>query len=442
VATIAEEYARKHPGSAELYEKAKGDFPGGVTHDTRYVTPFPIYMTHGEGPRKWDVDGNEYIDYVMGHGALLLGHSHLEIVAAVSEQLQRGTHLGGNTELEMRWAEAIRRLVPSVERIRFHSSGTEATLMALRLSRAHTGRNKFIKFRNHFHGWHDYVVAGSERPPVGVPEATLSSAIVLKPGDIGSVERRLAEDEDVAAVILEPTGAHMGAAPVQAEFLRDLREVTRRYGVLLIFDEVVTGFRVSPGGAQVRFGIAPDLTTFGKIVAGGLPGAAVAGRADIVDIIAFRDDPEWNARRRISHPGTYNANPLSAAAGSRCLELIASEPINQRADAAAARLKRGLRDVLARMEVPGHIHGIASIVNMALGVHCDCDGELCTAPHEELGKATQYGQPLKRSMLNAGVDIMGGRGFLVSATHGEGEIDRTVAAFEEALTAMRDEGMV
>ena len=169
MATIAEEYVRKHPGSAELYEKAKSHFPGGVTHDTRYVTPFPIYMTHGDGPLKWDVDGNEYIDYVMGHGALFLGHSHPEIVATVSEQLRRGTHLGGNTELEIRWAEAIKRLVPSVERIRFHSSGTEATLMALRLSRAYTGRDRFIKFWNHFHGWHDYVVAGSEAPPSAFP---------------------------------------------------------------------------------------------------------------------------------------------------------------------------------------------------------------------------------------------------------------------------------
>ena len=442
MSAIVDEYVRKHPRSAELYEKAKDHFPAGVTHDTRYVTPFPIYVTRGEGPRKWDVDGNEYVDYVMGHGALLLGHSHPEIVAAVSEQVQRGTHLGGNTELETRWAEAIKRLAPSVERLRFHSSGTEATLMALRLSRAYTGRDKFVKFRNHFHGWHDYVVAGSERPAVGVPESTLRLAVVLQPGDIGAVERTLAEDKDVAAVILEPTGAHMGAAPVQPVFLHQLREVTRRYDVVLIFDEVVTGFRVSPGGAQVRFDITPDLTTFGKIVGGGLPGAVVAGKADIVDMIAFHDDPEWNARRRISHPGTYNANPLSAAAGSRCLEIIASEPINQRADAGAAHLKRGLRDVLARMEVPGHVHGIASIVNVALGVHCDCDGELCTAPHEELSKAARYTQPLKRSMLNAGVDMMGGRGFLVSATHGEREVDRTTAAFEEALTAMRAEGIV
>ena len=442
MASIAEEYARKHPKSAELYKEAEGLFPGGVTHDTRYVTPFPIYMTHGQGPRKWDVDGNEYIDCVMGHGALLLGHSHPKVMVEVTEQIQRGTHLGGNTELEMRWAKAIERLVPSLERVRFTSSGTEATMMAFRLARAYTGRNKVAKFRNHFHGWHDYVVAGSERPPVGVPGTTLESMVALEPNDIGMVERMLEQDKDIAAIILEPTGAHMGYQPVQPEFLHQLREVTRKHGVVLIFDEVVTGFRVSPGGAQVRFGIEPDLSTFGKIVAGGLPGAAVVGRADILDLIAFKDDPEWNAQRRVSHPGTYNANPLSSAAGSRCLEMIASEPINQRADEAAARLKRGLCDILARVEVPGHIFGIASIVNVALGVRWDSDDEPGTAPHEELSKATQYTQPLKRSMLNEGVDMIGGRGFLVSATHGEREVDEALEAFERAVTAMQEEGIV
>ena len=443
MATILEEYVRKHPGSAGRYEEAKGMFASGVTHDVRYVTPFPLYVTHGEGPLKWDVDGNEYVDYVSGHGALLLGHSHPDIVSAVANQVARGTHLGASTDEEVRWGRAIKRLMPSVEKMRFHSSGTEATLMALRLARAYTGKSKMIKFEEHFHGWHDYGVITADGPPPGVPETTARSVIVLPP-NISAVEDVLARDEDVAAVILEPTGAHMGQLPVELpRFLEELREVTRRHGVLLIMDEVVTGFRVASGGVQGLFGIDPDLTTMAKIVAGGLPGGVVGGKADIIDMIAFRDDPEWNASRRIYHPGTFNANPLSAAAGATCLEMIASQPINQRADAAAARLKRGLNEVFTKMEVPGHAHGMASLIHMTLK-DCDCDRESCTMSHHDIkgAAAPNVTAVLKRAMINAGVDIMARGSFIVSATHSDPDVDRTVSAFEEALSAMRSEGVV
>ena len=160
---ILDEYIAKHPGSAQRYAEAVRLFPSGVTHDNRYAQPFPLYMTHGAGPKKWDVDGHEYIDYVSGHGALLLGHSHPAIVSAVAEQMSRGTHLGASTDEEIRWARSIMALMPSIERVRFHSSGTEATLMAMRLARAYTGKDKVIKLQDHFHGWHDYAMAGSDR---------------------------------------------------------------------------------------------------------------------------------------------------------------------------------------------------------------------------------------------------------------------------------------
>jgi glutamate-1-semialdehyde 2,1-aminomutase len=443
MATILEEYRQKHPGSARRYEEARGHFPGGVTHDNRYTTPFPIYVTHGQGPLKWDVDGNEYVDYVSGHGALILGHSHPEIVSAVSNQVARGTHLGANTEEETRWARAIKRLMPSVEKVRFHSSGTESTLMALRLARAYTGKDKVIKFEEHFHGWHDYVVSAADRAIPGVPVTTADSMIVLPP-DIDAVERAMSGDDDIAAVILEPTGAHYGQLPLMVpQFLKDLRELTRRHGVLLIMDEVVTGFRVAPGGAQGLFGIDPDLTTMAKIVAGGLPGGVVGGRSDIVDMIAFRDDPDWDSQSRVAHPGTFNANPLSAAAGATCLEMIADQPINERADAMAGRLKRGLNDVFARMEVAGHAHGMASLIHLTLK-ECDCDREICTMSHQDIKAAGSAAKtvPLKRAMINAGVDMMGRGSLIVSATHSEGDVDRTLSAFEEALSAMRAEGVV
>ena len=444
MATILEEYIAKHPGSAQRYAEATRIFPGGVTHDNRYAQPFPLYLTHGSGPHKWDVDGNEYIDYVSGHGALLLGHSHPAVVAAVAEQITRGTHLGACTDEELRWARAIQALMPSIEKLRFHSSGTEATLMAMRLARAYTGKNKIIKLQDHFHGWHDYAMAGSDRPAPGVPAESWDSMVIVPSGDLKAVEDALIRDSDIAGLILEPTGAHYGQLPFDVpNYLKGLRELTAQHEVILIFDEVVTGFRASPGGAQVLYDVAPDLTTMAKIVAGALPGGAVGGKAEIVDMIAHRGDPEWDNQNRVYHPGTFNGNPLSAVAGAVCLELIASQPINQRADAMAGRLKRGLNETLGKMEVSGHAHGIASMIHLVLA-DCDCDREICNMPHREIKEAV--GSPgvtaLKRSMQNNGVDIMGRDAFLVSATHTEADIDRTLAAVEKSLAEVRAEGLI
>jgi glutamate-1-semialdehyde 2,1-aminomutase len=442
--TILEEYVTSHPGSAQRYAEALEIFPGGVTHDTRYAQPFPLYMTHGLGPRKWDVDGNEYVDYVSGHGALLLGHSHPAIAEAVTQQIVRGTHLGAGTDEELRWARAIKALMPSVEKVRFHSSGTEATLMAMRLARAYTGKNKVIKLQDHFHGWHDYAMAGSDRSAPGIPPESWQSMVVVPSGDLKAVEDALSRDSDIAALILEPTGAHYGQLPFDTpSYLQGLRQLTESHGVVLIFDEVVTGFRASPGGAQVLYGVTPDLTTMAKIVAGALPGGAVGGRADIIDMIAHRGDPEWDNQHRVYHPGTFNGNPLSAVAGATCLELIAGQPINQQADIMAVRLKQGLNEILGKMEVAGHAHGIASMIHLVLA-DCDCDREICTMPHSQIKQAT--GSPavtaLKRGLQNRGVDIMGRDAFLVSATHREEDIDQTLAAFESTLAALREEGLV
>lgn len=444
MATILDDYIAKHPGSAQRYAEANKVFPGGVTHDTRYAQPFPLYMTHGQGPRKWDVDGNEYVDYVSGHGALLLGHSHPAIVEAVTQQMQRGTHLGASTDEELRWGRAIQALMPSVEKVRFLSSGTEATLMAMRLARAYTGRNKIVKLQDHFHGWHDYAMAGSDHATPGIPESSMGTMVIVPPGDLAAVEDVLNRDKDVAALILEPTGAHMGQLPIDStNYLKGLRDLTAQHGVVLILDEVVTGFRISSGGAQVRFGVNPDLTTMAKIVAGGLPGGAVGGKADIIDMIAHRGDPDWDNNSRVYHPGTFNANPLSAAAGATVLEMIASQPINEQADTMAARLKAGINELFGKMEVSGHAHGLASIVQVVMA-DCDCDRVICSMSHSSIRQAV--GSPrttaLKRGLQNFGVDIMGRYGFLVSASHTQPEIDQTLEAFQNTLEAMRDDGLV
>ena len=443
-ATILEQYIARHPGSAERYREAVDIFPGGVTHDNRYAQPFPLYITHGQGPRKWDVDGHEYIDYVSGHGALLLGHSHPAIADAVSDQIRRGTHLGACTDEELRWAKAIMALMPAIARVRFHSSGTEATLMAMRLARAYTGRSKVIKLQDHFHGWHDYAMAGSDQPAPGIPAASWGSMVIIPAGDLDAAQQAMERDSDIAAIILEPTGAHYGQLPCDVPaYLAGLRQLCDRYGVVLIFDEVVTGFRASPGGAQVRYGVSPDLTTMAKIVAGALPGGAVGGKADIIDMIAQRGDPEWDRARRVYHPGTFNGNPLSAVAGATCLEIIAAEPVNARADAMAARLKAGLNEVFTRMEVSGHAYGIASMIHFTLA-EGDFDHQFGPEVNARIkaAAATPAVTGIKRGLQNHGVDIMGRDAFLVSATHTEADIDATLAAFEATLAQARAEGLV
>ena len=442
--TVLERYREKFRKSGELYEQA-GQLVGGGGHQSRVVDPFPVYVERAEGALKWDVDGNEIVDYMIGYGSLILGHGNPRVVEAVTRRLSDGTNMGTATPLELRWAELVKQLIPSAEKVRFAASGTESTLLAIRLARAYTGKSKLVKFREHFHGWHDYVAFDSGiNTSAGIPEGTQSTVIVLDP-DLSELEQVLFRDEDVAAVILEPTGGHFGQFPLpNPSFLQEVRDLTSRHGVVMIMDEVITGFRVSRGGAQRRFQVLPDLTTMAKIVSGGLPGGAVAGKAEILDQLSSEDES-----KRIAHPGTYNGNPLSATAGIAALEQIANEPVNARADAMADRLKEGMRDALSRTEVPGHIHGIASIVQIVLGVECGCDGTICTLAHAEIARATGghrdspgLSEPLKLAMLTEGVDTMGGVGMLVSAAHREEDIDQTAEAFERALKTLRADGLV
>ena len=441
VTPIEQRFIDLHPGSAARHARARGLFPNGVTHDARRQNPFQLYYTHASGPVKYDVDGHRILDYFPGHGALILGHSHPDIVAAVTEQMAKGTHFSGSTDLEIQWGEWVKELIPSAERVRFHSSGTEADMMAIRMARAYTGKTKIIKFEDHFHGWSDYLVAGSEGIG-GIPKETLDTMIVLHPNDISTVEKTL-QGNDVAGIILEPTGAHMGLEPILPGFLAELREVTERYGAVLIFDEVVTGFRTSRGGAQAYYGITPDMTTMAKILGGGLPGGAVAGKADIINTIEAREgDAEFNRNGRIAHNGTFNANPLSAAAGIKALELVATTPVNATADAMAARLKKGLNDLLSRMEISGCCSGVSSLLFLRLGVDHECDKEICMLSHTDM-RTTQDSnrtRQLNLALLNHGVQA--GTRFILTATHTEADIDETVDAFGEALTEVRELGLV
>jgi glutamate-1-semialdehyde 2,1-aminomutase len=315
---IVADYRARTGGSAVLYERAAKVLPSGITHDARYLDPYSIHVSRAVGPRKWDVDGNEYVDYFGGHGAMLLGHSHPAVIEAVKRQIELGTHYGSSHELEVRWAELVCELIPSAEKVRFTASGTEASHMAIRLARAYTGKDKIVRFIGHFHGWHDTVAAGATShydgtTTPGVPQSVADLTILMPSDDVGAVVKLLESRDDIAAVMFEPSGASWGQVPLPPDFIQTVRDVTTKRGVVMLMDEVITGFRWSSGGAQKAFGVTPDLCILAKIVAGGLPGGAVAGKREILDLI---DHASTAAKKqeRIGHPGTYNANPLSAAA--------------------------------------------------------------------------------------------------------------------------------
>jgi glutamate-1-semialdehyde 2,1-aminomutase len=445
-------YRAATPGSAAAAQKAHELFPSGITHDSRYIEPYGLYITRAKGPRKWDVDGREYVDYFGGHGALLLGHSHPKVVAAVHEQIERGTHYGASHETEIAWAEWVLRLVPSAERVRFTSSGTEATLMAVRLARAFTGRSKIIRFKHHFHGWHDHMTSGFANhfdgsPTTGVLPGVAGNVLLTEQNDAEGLARLLEQHDNVAAAILEPTGAHGARLPIDPQFLHALRELTRQHGALLIFDEVVTGFRVSPGGAQAEYGVTPDLTTLAKILSGGLPGGAVAGRKDILDLLDFQATRAAD-REKIAHPGTFNANPLSAAAGVAALEIVGATDSCARANRYAGTLRRRINEVFEEERVPWAAYGTFSMLHIFTNPDRVPITPTAFDPHrqsvESLAGNRQAGivHKLRLAMMVNGVDFSGAPGGLVSATHGEPELADTLAAIRKTVRMLKQEGEV
>jgi len=440
-------YFDAHPTSYKLFERARQLIPGGITHDIRYLTPFPVYIERAKGTRKWAADGQELIDYWMGHGALLLGHLHPEVVRAVRAQLEKGTHLGACHPLEVRWAELVHRMVPSAERVRFTGSGTESTQLALRLARAYTEKNKVLKFEGHFHGWHDFATVGVKPPyqaPVsrGVPEEALGQVLLCPPNDIRALEKAL--EEGVGTVILEPAGGTSGTIPTDQAFLHELREVTRKKGVVLIFDEVISGFRFAPGGAQEYYGVTPDLTALAKILAGGMPGGAVAGHAQIMDLIAFRGEGEWDRHQRVSHAGTFNANPLAAAAGIVTLERIGDGDAQRRANRMGELLREGMTKAIATTGADVLVYGEASVFNYLVGparLRLSLAELSSRTDHRALQthNVTLH-HKLRCAMILNGVDIPPVHGW-VSAVHTEEDIALTVQAFEKALQMLHAEGL-
>ena len=447
---IVARYRERTPGSEERSQAARSVFPSGIVHDSRRVLPYPIYVERAAGSHKWDADGNEYVDYHGGHGSLILGHCDPQVTRAAQRQLELGTHPAACHDLEVRWGTLVKELVPCAERVRFNSSGTEANLMALRLARAVTGKKKLVRLKGHFHGWQDHAAFGVDdhfdgSATPGLLEEIAGHVLLASSDDLEGTRALLESRDDIAALMLEPTGGSFGVLPIRAEFVHMLREVTAERGVILIFDEVVTGFRVARGGAQAHYGITPDLATFAKILAGGLPGGAVTGPVSILERLDF-EAAESKGFEKIGHQGTYNANPVCAATGVACLERVASEDVCDRANRNGAELRAALNEVLAEERVPWSVYGEHSGFYFFLNPD-GTDIDPRTFDPLEVGFDTlkrggkhPAARKLRLAMSIGGVDLSGKPGGLTSAVHTGGDIAWTAHALRESIRMLRAEG--
>jgi glutamate-1-semialdehyde 2,1-aminomutase len=412
--------------SRALVDEAARYIPGGVSSAQRRVEP-NLAFTRAEGAYLFDADGKRYIDYHAAFGPALLGHCHPEVNARVAEAIGRIDLTGaGPGDLEVALARKLVQHVPSAERVLFCSSGSEATLHALQLARAATGRRKLVKFQGCYHGWHDAVLTNATGRPLsaGMHPAVVADTIVLPYNDLDRVRETIErEGSDIAAVIVEPVAHNMGAVLPRAGFLEGLRELTAAHGVVLIFDEVVTGFRHGLGGYQAVAGVTPDLSTFAKAIANGFPIAALCGRADLMD----RCGPDGD----VFFAGTFNAHPGSVAAALATIELLERPGAYERLFALGERLRSGLREIAGRAGVEATVAGFGSVFALYF-----LSGEI--AGYDDLGRNDDARDlAFRRGLIERGMYLLPvplKRGHL-SLAHTEGDIDATLAAAEAVLEA-------
>jgi glutamate-1-semialdehyde 2,1-aminomutase len=423
--------------SDELFARACRLMPGGVNSPVRAfkaVGGTPLFVRKAEGSRIWDADGKAYIDYIGSWGPMILGHAFPPIVEAVCQAATKGTSYGAPCPAEVELAERVVRAVPSIHKVRFVSSGTEATMSALRLARGFTGRNKILKFDGCYHGHADglLVSAGSGVATLGipgspgVPPGTVADTLVAPYNDVAAVEQVFAaHGADLAAVIVEPVAGNMGLVAPAAGYLEALREITRRHGALLIFDEVMTGFRLSYGGAQKLYGVMPDLTCLGKVIGGGLPVGAYGGRLDVMDKVAPLG-PVYQA-------GTLSGNPLAMAAGCAALDALALPGTYERLEALSARLHEGLLEVAAEAGVAVTVNRVGSMITVFF-----CPGPVVDYATAKASDTAAFGR-FFHAMLERGVYLPPAQfeAAFVSLAHTESDIDQTVRAALESFRSLR-----
>ena len=446
---ILQQYLARTPRSAELAAQARQVLPGGIVTDTRYFEPYGIYVDRATGARKWDVDGNEYLDFFGGHGSNVLGHAPANVVQAVQNAVSHGSQFAANHPLEVALALEVKRLMPRLERVRFTASGTEATLLALRLARAFTGRTKVVRFATNYHGWHDHAVSGyvdcfdgSAAP--GVLREIAAKTIQVRPGDLSGLAR-VAEQEgaDIAAFIIEPVGTHFGVVPVSPAFLRGVQEVARATGALFILDEVLSGFRVALGGAQEAMSLQPDLTTLGKIVCGAMPGGAVGGRSDVMGLLDFDVDVRRN-RPKVLHQGTFTANPASMAAGLAMLKTIAQAPVHDRINYLGERARTLLNEVSKAEQLPFRWYGEYSAFHL-LARAASTDPAL-SEPLQSLAIEVFMAKPqplmnrLRMALNVLGIDLNTRCSGLLGTAHSSADLQRLAEAMAAAGGMLRSDG--
>lgn len=424
----------------QLSRRARAALPGGVSHELRYRAPHPIYIERATGAEKWDVEGRRYIDFKMGSAAQMLGHSHPDVVEALQQAVgtaifSADCHLG-----EIEWAEWVNRLVPSAERTRFCASGSEATMLAIRLGRAFSGKPGVLRIDGHYHGWHDHALKGakpgSDMPTsLGVPQA-ISDLITICAANPQSMESAL-QDSRIGTVIIEASGANYGSVPLATDTLRALHDVARKARVVLIFDEIITGFRWSPGGRQARDGILPDLTTLAKIMTGGLPGGAVSGRAEVMELMNNADTRD-GLSPPVSHKGTFNGSPLIAAGANAAMKHLSTGAPQAVADAMAARLRDGIAVLMARHGIAGTVYGESSTCHMYFGA--DDLSALSPAQIRSVRPALVNG--LRGGLLERGVDLMSHTSCVTSAAHTPDLIDEALDAFDATFADLVRDGVI
>lgn len=410
--------------------------PGGVNSPARAFGPVggdPRFIAKGEGARIVDADGTSYIDFVGSWGPLILGHAHPDIVAAVNAAAAGGTSFGAPTEIEVKMAQLVAEMVPSVEMVRMVNSGTEATMSAIRLARGYTGRNKIIKFEGCWHGHADsfLIQAGSSALTMGAPSSpgvtpgTAADSITVPFNDLEAVEKAVVENGDeIAAVIVEPVAGNMGVIPPEPGFLQGLRDVTAEMDIVLIFDEVITGFRVSRGGAQELYGVTPDLTTLGKIIGGGLPVGAFGGRREIMSDIS-------PLGKMVSQAGTLSGNPLAMTAGYETLRRLQEPGVYEALEAKAQALETGILENLKALGLNYQTNRVGSIMTLFFTEVPVASFDAANACDQDL--FARY----FREMLNRGVYLAPSQfeAAFVSLAHSDADIDKTIKANYEALKA-------
>jgi glutamate-1-semialdehyde 2,1-aminomutase len=429
--------------SARLFDRAEKVMPGGVSHTTRYRQPNPIYFARAEGAHKWDAEGRRYIDYKMGSASQMLGHCPPKVVEAVRRQVGQAIFTADCHELEVQWAEAVCALYPAADMVRFVGSGSEATMLALRVARAHSGRDKVLRIDGHYHGWHDHVVKGSRPgvaavPSLGVPEA-VSALMVVAPADLAAIEAALT-DAAIGSVIVEASGANYGAVPLPEGFLPGIRAICDRLGRVLIFDEVITGFRWSPGGRQARDRVVPDLFTMAKILTGGLPGGGLAGRREIMALLDPRQS--WGGfSPPVLHQGTFNGCQVVAAGALAALEDLSTGAPQAHADRIAAAIRDGVAEILDRRDIQGACYGESSTFHLYLGP-CDNRSVAGLTPAQIRGTDKKTVAALRDGLYAHGVDLMSAMSGVTSWAHSDADVAETLEAFDSALAGLKAGGMV